>query len=97
MTWIKVNRPDRDPELQQALQQGMARYPKEYDPANLAERQVPEAVKRDNIVLAHSLIPRALEHVFAGYAALLDPSLPLTRREHELIAATVSSINSCFY
>ena len=46
---------------------------------------------------AHSLIPRALEHFFAAYGSLLDPALPLTRREHEMIAATVSSLNRCFY
>ena len=51
----------------------------------------------DSIVGAHSLMPKALEHVFAGYGAMLDPDLPLTRRDHEMIAVVVSALNDCFY
>jgi hypothetical protein len=49
-------------------------------------------VAKESIVASHSLIPGALEHIFAGYAAMLDPKLPLSRRDHELIAATVSGL-----
>ena len=56
-----------------------------------------QAVRRDSIVLSHSLIPGAMKHAFATYGALLDPKLPLTRRQHEMIAATVSAVNRCFY
>jgi hypothetical protein len=51
----------------------------------------------DSIVLSHSLIPNAMKHFFAGFGALLDPALPLSRRQHEMIATTVSALNQCFY
>jgi hypothetical protein len=35
--------------------------------------------------------------IFGGFNALLSPSLPLSRREQEMIAVVVSSINDCFY
>lgn len=76
---------------------GLGAYPAEYSPARRAERRLPELVANDNIVLAHSLIPAALEHAFAAFGAMLDPALPLTRREHELIATVVSQTNGCFY
>jgi hypothetical protein len=47
--------------------------------------------------MSHSLIPEALAHFFAGYGALLSDTLPLSRKQHELIAATVSALNRCFY
>ena len=50
-----------------------------------------------SIVASHSLIPKALYHAFATYGELLSPDLPLTRKQHELIAATVSSVNACHY
>jgi hypothetical protein len=97
MTWIRVVRPGPDqPELAAALSAGTRDYPPEYAPGAGDER-LPESVRADSIVMAHSLIPNALQHVFAGYGALLDPSLPLTRRQHEMIATTVSALNRCFY
>jgi hypothetical protein len=97
MTWIGTQSPEQDPQLAEALQFGMAGYPKEYAPEIVAGCRLPEPVKNDSIVLAHSLIPEALKHVFAAYRSLLDPALPLKRRQHELIAATVSAVNRCFY
>ena len=47
--------------------------------------------------MSHSLLPDTLYHAFATYGTLLSPDLPLTRRQHEMIAATVSALNSCFY
>jgi hypothetical protein len=49
------------------------------------------------IVMSHSLLPDTLYHAFATYGTLLSPDLPLSRRQHEMIAATVSSLNRCFY
>lgn len=98
MTWIQTVQPGPDqPDLGAALGRASASYPAEYSPAGQSQMQVPAAVSSDSIVLSMSLIPAALQAFFSGYGALLDPSLPLTRREHELIAATVSAINSCFY
>lgn len=98
MTWIKTVQPGPDqPELGAALGRASAGYPAEYAPEAKAQRQVPAAVANDSIVLSMSLIPAALQSFFAGYGALLDPTLPLTRREHELIASVVSAINACFY
>jgi hypothetical protein len=97
MTWIRVVSPEEDAALAAALGRALADYPKEYSPDSQARLQFPDAVRADSIVRSHSLIPKALEHFFAGYAALLDPSLPLSRRQHEMIAATVSSLNRCFY
>lgn len=80
-----------------AMAEGLAHYPGEYAPSRRGERRLPEAVMDDSIVLAHSLIPDAMKHVFAAYGALLDPALPLSRRQNEMIAAAVSSLNQCVY
>lgn len=96
MTWIET-RPPTDPAVARALAGGMRGYPSEYSPERRGERRVPPLVANDNIVMSHSLIPAALEHAFASFAATLDPTLPLSRREHELIAVVVSSTNDCFY
>ena len=49
------------------------------------------------IVASHSLIPEALRHAFATYGVLLSPDLPLSRRQHEMIATVVSVTNRCLY
>jgi hypothetical protein len=98
MTWIKVVRAGSgDPRLEAAYAEAYAGYPVEYSPEARREMNMPPEVAADSIVASHSLIPDALRHMFAGYAALLQPELPLSRREHELIAATVSALNDCFY
>lgn len=98
MTWIRtVPLSEADDDLRQALQRALADYPVEYRPESQEQMRVPDPVRADSIVLSHSLIPRALEHFFAGYAALLDPRLPLQRRQQEMIATTVSALNRCFY
>ena len=43
------------------------------------------------IVASHSLIPDALYHAFATFGTLMSPDLPLSRRQHEMIATVVSS------
>lgn len=52
---------------------------------------------RSGIVEAHSLIPDAMRHAFAGLAAVLAPDLPLSRREREMIMTVISAVNKCFY
>ncbi len=98
MTWIEIQSPGPDhPELGPALELALRGYPAEYAPEGQEPGRLPAAVETDSIVMAHSLIPAALGHFMAGYAALLDPALPLSRRQHELIATTVSTLNRCFY
>lgn len=98
MAWIATRAPNaQHPEVAEALREVRAKLPAEYSPAQQAKMQVPEAVAKESIVLAHSLIPDAMKHAVALMTSSFDPSLPLSRREHELIAAVVSSVNGCFY
>jgi hypothetical protein len=96
MTWIKVIPPEKaDEQLRACYEEAYRLYPKEY----MGEV---DAVKRpdgtaDSITAAHSLIPEALRHLMAGFAVLLQPDLPLTRRQHEMITTVVSSLNRCVY
>ncbi len=75
----------------------MQAYPSAYGAAARERREVHERAQRDSIVMAHSLIPEALFGIFAGYGAMLQPDLPLSRAQHEMIAVVVSAINDCFY
>jgi alkylhydroperoxidase family enzyme len=96
MTWIKVIPPDEaNPQLRACYEATYALYPAEYKTQNPA-LQNPDGTF-DSIVAAHSLIPQALRHAMSAYGVLLAPDLPLTRRQHEMIATVVSAINSCFY
>jgi hypothetical protein len=98
MTWIKTLSPNAEnPTVKEALQQIIDLYPTAYHPAHRHERILPDAVKNDSIMLSHSLIPQAMVHAFATFGSLMDPALPLTRRQHEMIATTVSTLNKCFY
>jgi hypothetical protein len=98
MTWIKIVPPGPDqPELLEALEEQTKLYPEEYSPAKRAERRVPADVAAESIVMTHSLLPKVLKHAFATFGALMDPTLPLGRRQHEMIAATVSALNHCYY
>ena len=97
MTWIKTAAPSEHPEVREVLQKLAALYPKEYDPARRHERILPESVKNESIMMSHSLIPQAMYHAFAAFGSAMDPSLPLTRRQHEMIATVVSTLNRCFY
>src|SRR5690349_11247836 len=94
MTWIKVVPPDEaSPALREAIERQRATYPPEYGDC-IAGLPCAET---DGIVAAHSLIPEALEHVFATFAACMSPALPLSRRQHEIIATTVSRANRTRY
>jgi hypothetical protein len=96
MTWIKTIPPEQAGEnLKQCYEAVYALYPPEY-------RQEVTALIRpdgtsDSITAAHSLIPEAMRHAMSAYGVLLDPALPLSRRQHEMIAAVVSVVNHCIY
>jgi hypothetical protein len=96
MTWIQTIPPDKaDADLQRIYDVVRSLYPTEYKEA------VPSLLRpdggSDSIIAAHSLIPEAMWHMMSGLAVLLQPHLPLTRRQQEMIAAVVSVQNSCFY
>lgn len=96
MTWIQITPfQAAQGELQQAYQAVYALYPPEYGIECAAVRRADGSA--DSIVAAHSLIPQALQHAMSAYGALLSPDLPLTRRQHEMIATVVSVLNGCFY
>jgi len=84
-----------DPDLRAVYEAIYKEYPQEY------AASVPSLVRSDggtdSITAAHSLIPEAMRHLMTGLAALLKPDLPLTRLQHEMIAAVVSVRNQCFY
>ncbi len=96
MTWIKtIPYEDAGPELRRVYEAVRALYPGEYaDPVAAVTRLDGTS---DSITAAHSLIPEAMRHMMSGLGVLLQPNLPLTRRQHEMIAAVVSVKNQCFY
>lgn len=90
MTWIRtIPFEEADPTLRQALEAARAGYPQEY--------ASPISPGGDSIVASHTLMPGALHHIFAGFAAMMQPDLPLSRAQHEMIATMVSVVNRCFY
>ncbi|MFZ5481662.1 MAG: hypothetical protein ACOZNI_33170 [Myxococcota bacterium] len=90
MAWIRTPKPPPD-----ALRAAREAMPPEYGVP--MGPHVPEAVRRESIVMSHALAPDVMRGVFSGFAAMMAPDLPLTRVEHELIATVVSGINHCFY
>jgi uncharacterized peroxidase-related enzyme len=93
VTRITTIRPaDASDELRQARAAQHALYPPEYEAPVL-----PEDDEIAGIVAAHSLIPAALHHAFATFGSLMSPDLPLTRRQHEMIATVVSAANRTHY
>jgi hypothetical protein len=96
MTWIKTVPPNEaGPELRAAYEAAYALYPAEYEAELPAVRNADGTT--DSITAAHSLIPQALRHGLSTCGVLLSPELPLSRRQHEMIATVVSAINRCFY
>lgn len=96
MPWITVIKPqDADEPLRRTYEQIYALYPATYRDA------VPSLVRsdgsEDSITAAHSLIPEAMRHIMSTLGVLFQPDLPLTRRQHEMIATVVSAQNECFY
>jgi hypothetical protein len=93
MTWIKtVPLSEANQDLLKALESQRALYPREY-----ATPVFPTDDGTGSIVASHSLIPDALFHAFSTFGVLMQPSLPLERRQHEMIATMVSVTNRCFY
>ncbi len=94
MTWIKtIPLSQGNKELVDAVAAERTLYPPEY------HIQVPGVPDSDDsgIVASHSLIPEALKHAFSTFGACMSPDLPLSRREHEIIATVVSTTNCTFY
>jgi hypothetical protein len=96
MAWIKTTpREAADPELMKVYAAIYSLYPGEYG------SPVPALVQADgtseSISAAHSLIPEAMRHMMSGLAMMMQPHLPLTRRQQEMIASVVSIQNQCFY
>jgi hypothetical protein len=97
MVWIKTARPSDDPALAAALAEVRPRHPREYAHTPESDARLPPMVREDSIVLTHSLFPDVLRAFFTAYAAVLGPDKPLSRRQHEMIAATVSALNRCYF
>ncbi len=98
MTWIKTVPPsEASEELKQAFANQAHFYPPEYAVRVDAAEVNNENVEGAGIVSSHSLLPQTLYHAFSTYGTLLQDDLPLKRYQHEMIAATVSSLNRCFY
>ena len=93
MTWIRtVPKAEADEKLINAMEGQRALYPREYgDPVH------PDEAGGSSIVGSHTLIPEALYHAFGTFGALMSPELPLSRRQHEMIATMVSVTNRYVY
>ncbi len=96
MTWITtIQASAATGPLREFYSQVYALYPAEYG------AEVPAILRADgtadSIVAAHSLIPEAMWHGMSTLGVLLSPTLPLDRRQHEMIATLVSALNNCFY
>ncbi len=92
MTWINTEPPaNAVDDLQNAFQALKAMYPDCYVSGDTLQRDA------DKVMDSHALIPPALYHAFATYPVLLSEDLPVSRREHELIATAVSAANQCKY
>jgi alkylhydroperoxidase family enzyme len=92
MTWIKtIPLSEAGEALLRAMEKQRALYPVEY------ATPVHPQDGASSIVASHSLIPDALFHAFATFGSLMSPELPLSRRQHEMIATLVSVQNRCVY
>lgn len=93
MAWIKtLSMAEADEKLRKAVAAEQQLYPKEY-----ATPVHPDDAAGASIVASHTLIPDALYHAFATFGSLMSPELPLSRRQHEMIATMVSVTNRCVY
>ena len=96
MTWIKtIPAADAHGTLRESYEAVYRLLPEEY-------KTEVQAIERpdgsaDSIAAAHSLIPEALRHALSTHGVLIDERLPLSRRQHEMIATVVSTLNRCFY
>lgn len=90
MAWIKTipfNRADK--KLRDAFRGPIAMFPPEY--------AMPTSENEESVLSTHALIPDALFHAFSTFGALMSPDLPLSRKDHEMIATVVSIKNDCHY
>ncbi len=98
MTWIKTFKPrEASDELKQAIAGYQHLYPVEYRTEVPILKPVASREQGGGITDSHGLLPASLHHAFALLGTLLSPDLPLTRRQHEMIATLVSVLNDCFY
>jgi hypothetical protein len=98
MTWIKTIKPqEAGEELRQSMQRYKELYPVEYRNEVEILKPIAGRAQGGSISDSHSLLPDTLYHAFATLGTLLSHELPLTRRQHEMIATTVSVLNHCFY
>jgi hypothetical protein len=96
MTWIKtIGLAEADERLRTLMKAQGDLFPKEYGPVPGLDDT--SANSLPGIVGSHTLIPDALFHAFSTFGSLMDPNLPLGRRQHEMIATTVSVLNRCQY
>ena len=96
MAWIKtVPFDEADETLRSAIEAQRSLYPEEYN--REPDDQGEPGTLSESIVASHTLIPEALHHAFATFGALLQPSLPLSRAQHEMITTHVSALNRCHY
>jgi hypothetical protein len=96
MAWIKTITADKAVgPLLECYESIYTRFPPEYGV------DVPVLIRpeggSESITAASSLIPEAMRHGMSTLAVLLTHDLPLTRRQHEMIATVVSALNACFY
>jgi hypothetical protein len=93
MAWIRtIGLEDADEKLLKAMADQRVLYPVEYAvPIQELDQGLP------GIVASHTLIPQALHYAFSTFGALMSPELPLSRRQHEMIATMVSLTNKCHY
>lgn len=90
MAWIKtIPFKEADRKLREALRGQRAYYPPEYSE--------PTSENEESIITTHTLIPDALFHAFSTFGSLMSPDLPLSRKDHEMIATVVSIKNDCDY
>ena len=96
MTWIKtVPLTEADESLRSEYEAIYSLYPPEYA-QDIPLLKGPDG-SADSIVAAHSLIPGVMRDMMSAYGRLLSSKLPLSRRQHEMIATVVSVSNRCFY
>ena len=93
MAWIRTTPLEEEVDaVLKAMTDQRKLYPREYEqPVQELDQGVP------GIVASHALLPQALYHAFGTFGALMQPDLPLKRRQHEMIALMVSHTNRCHY
>lgn len=96
MTWINnIPRDQASGYLLECYEAISKLYPAEYgDPVPAV--QYADGTS-DSVSAAHSLIPDAMRHIMSVFGVLMQPDLPLTRRQQEMIATVVSAKNQCYY